>query len=222
MVVCLANSPLFKSYNSAILPGVIPANHEGIPPIKDPEKDFLLSGVLSEEIAQLSLVLKTFSQLPECDLYITGNKGDENLLKEYSEKYSNIHWCGQLAFPRYMELLHKIKWLAPIRLACDSKAMMPIIKEAADLLRGAGCKPHRLFSYVLLTDLEDSLERINFLRQIDIMPFAQPYRDFTPNQIIPQWQKDLAHWTNRRELLTSCAFKDFQPRRGFYCSEYFK
>lgn len=117
--ICLANSPLFKSYNSAILPGVIPANHEGIPPIKDPEKDFLLSGVLSEEIAQLSLVLKTFSQLPECDLYITGNKGDENLLKEYSEKYSNIHWCGQLAFPRYMELLHKITFQLSTR---DPKA----------------------------------------------------------------------------------------------------
>lgn len=106
--ICLANSPLFKAQNSAILPGVIPANHENIPKIRDPRRTFLLSGVLSEEIAQLSLVLKTFSQLSECDLYITGTKGNDSLLKEYSNQYPNVHWYGQLPFPQYMELLHKI------------------------------------------------------------------------------------------------------------------
>ena len=117
--ICLANSLLFKSHNSAILPGVIPANHENIPIIRDPRKTFLLSGVLSEEIAQLSLVLKSFSQLSECDLYITGNKGNETLLKAYSDKYPNIHWCGQLPFSQYMELLHKITFQLSTR---DPKA----------------------------------------------------------------------------------------------------
>lgn len=126
-----------------------------------------------------------------------------------------------IANPDIPKLLSKIKWLNPIRLACDSPTMMPIIEKAAELLRKSGCKPYRLFSYVLLTDLQDSLDRINFLKGLDITPFAQPYRDFTPKQIIPQWQKDMAHWVNKKSVFKSCDFKDFSPRHGFYCREYF-
>ncbi len=52
---------------------------------------------------------------------------------------------------------------------------------------------------------------------------AQPFRDFNnPKQIIPKWQKDMAQWANRRELWASCDFKQFEPRKGFVCGEYFK
>lgn len=33
---------------------------------------------------------------------------------------------------------------------------------------------------------------------------------------IPQWQKDMAHWADRKEIYMSCDFKDFSPRKGFY------
>lgn len=42
------------------------------------------------------------------------------------------------------------------------------------------------------------------------------------HQIIPQWQKDMAHWADRKEIYMSCDFKDFSPRKGFLCKEYFK
>lgn len=42
------------------------------------------------------------------------------------------------------------------------------------------------------------------------------------NTSIPQWQKDMAHWVNRHQLYKSCDFKQFKPRKGFACSEYFK
>lgn len=59
-------------------------------------------------------------------------------------------------------------------------------------------------------------------RRDDINPHCQPYRDFNnPHQIIPQWQKDMAHWANRKWLYKSIWFDDFQPRKGFKCSEYF-
>ena len=124
--------------------------------------------------------------------------------------------------PEFPKLLSKIKWLKPLRLACDSKSMMGTVEQAAELLRNAGLKPYTLFAYVLLTSLHDSLERINFLKKLNIMPFAQPYRDFTQKQIIPQWQRDMARWCNDKALLKSCDFRDYNPRKGFYCREYFK
>ena len=42
------------------------------------------------------------------------------------------------------------------------------------------------------------------------------------NQAIPMWQKDMADWCNKRMCFVSCDFKDFQPRKGFRCDEYFK
>lgn len=54
------------------------------------------------------------------------------------------------------------------------------------------------------------------------LPYAQPYRDLNnPHQIIPQWQKDLAGWVDKKWIFRSCEFKDFIPRKGFKCSEYF-
>lgn len=42
-----------------------------------------------------------------------------------------------------------------------------------------------------------------------------------PHQIVPQWQKDLAGWADKKWIFRSCEFKDFAPRKGFVCSEYF-
>ena len=38
----------------------------------------------------------------------------------------------------------------------------------------------------------------------------------------PQWQKDMAHWADRKELYKSIEFKDYEPRKGFTCKQYFK
>lgn len=32
---------------------------------------------------------------------------------------------------------------------------------------------------------------------------------------------DLARWADRKELFNTCEFKDFEPRKGFKCEEYF-
>lgn len=53
-------------------------------------------------------------------------------------------------------------------------------------------------------------------------PYAQPYRDPTnPHHAIPQWQKDMARWCNKRQLFVAFDFPEFTPRKGFYCKEYF-
>lgn len=123
--------------------------------------------------------------------------------------------------PDIAQLLAQVKWLKPLRLACDSAAMKEPIIRAVELLRKYKCKPINYFVYTLIQNIEDSLDRINFCKELKLDPFAQPYRDFTPNQIIPQWQLDMARWCNHKGLFKSMDFKDYSPRKGFKCSEYF-
>ena len=119
------------------------------------------------------------------------------------------------------KLLSRVKWLYYLRMACDNKQMIPQIERATKLLREENCKPTHYFVYVLLKELQDSYERVKFCKNLELKPFAQPFRDFTSNQIIPQWQKDMAHYTNKKSILYSIDFKDFIPRKGFICKKYF-
>ena len=41
------------------------------------------------------------------------------------------------------------------------------------------------------------------------------------DRMIPQWQKDLAGWADKKWIFRTCEFKDFTPRKGFKCREYF-
>lgn len=51
-------------------------------------------------------------------------------------------------------------------------------------------------------------------------------REFSNRQLgknkVVQWQKDMAHWATRHQLYATCDFKDFEPRKGFKCIEYYK
>lgn len=102
----LAESPLFTNENSITLPGVVPLNSGMEPLIEQPNKCFLLSGVLLENIAQTSMVLKAFSELPQCELHITGVLEDDSKLKEYASRYSNIIWHGNVSFKEYLDIMH--------------------------------------------------------------------------------------------------------------------
>ena len=109
--ICLAESPLFSIKNTALLPGVAPPTSEENPKVDNLNKEFLLSGVISPVIASTSMVLKAFSQMPECILHITGNvlEGEE-LIKEYAAKYPNIKYHGAVSFKGYMDIMHKVTY----------------------------------------------------------------------------------------------------------------
>ncbi len=56
-----------------------------------------------------------------------------------------------------------------------------------------------------------------------VYAYAQPYRDpSNPNHVIPEWQKDMARWCNKRMIFCTTDFKDFMPRKGFRCEEYMR
>lgn len=109
-MICLSESPLFKSSNKFIIPGIVPLEKQDIPKIDTLNKKFLLSGALNETIAQTSMVLKAFSQLPSLELHITKQMGDSSLIEEYSKSYTNIIYHESLSYSEYIDLLHSITY----------------------------------------------------------------------------------------------------------------
>lgn len=86
-------------------------------------------------------------------------------------------------------------------------------------------KPYKITCYVLVgfnSSKEQDLYRLNTLKRFGIRPFVQPYRDYSSNRIPTQYEKDLQRWANRQWLFKTIDFGDYEPRKGFRCSEYLK
>ena len=77
------------------------------------------------------------------------------------------------------KLLSKVKWLTPLRMACDTMGQIKYIENATKLLRKHNCTPKNYFIYTLVKDIPDALERVNFLKKLKLDPFAQAYIDFS-------------------------------------------
>lgn len=121
-------------------------------------------------------------------------------------------------------LLARVKWIKRIRFGCDTPGQIAECERATALIDKYGYKGEYFFYCILLKDFKEVFERVNHWKKKGgrFLPHCQPYRDLNnPRQIIPQWQKDLAGWADKKWIFRSCEFKDFIPRKGFVCSEYF-
>jgi len=107
------------------------------------------------------------------------------------------------------QLLSKVKWYKPLRLACDSEEQIPHIGRAVELLRKHGVKPSRYCVYVLVKNIPDALNRVEYLLSLNLDPFAQPYRDFESNYVDPAAGR-FARYVNHKATLKSCKFKDYK------------
>jgi hypothetical protein len=122
------------------------------------------------------------------------------------------------------ELLAKVRWLAPIRFGCDTPRQIEDCETAMRLIDQHRGKPAQYLMYAMIgSNMAEAYGRLSYFRDNKrVRIVAQPYRDFNnPQQVIPQWQKDMARWAMRREIYASCDFEDYEPRKGFKCSEYF-
>lgn len=106
--------------------------------------------------------------------------------------------------------LASLKWLNPVRLACDQKSQMDSVGKAVSLLRKHGTKPKNYFCYVLVKDIDDALERVEFLRSIGVDPFAQPYRDFENKTEPTQEQKKLSRWVNHKAIFKTVKWEEYR------------
>ena len=131
---------------------------------------------------------------------------------------------ARLVTPEIAHLLSKVKWIKRIRFGCDTTGQIDDCERAISLLEKNGFKGEFFFYCILLDDFEESFSRVNHWKKRGgrFYPHCQPYRDVNNhNQVIPQWQKDLASWADKKRIFRTCEFKDFEPRKGFKCKEYF-
>lgn len=107
------------------------------------------------------------------------------------------------------KLLSKCKWLKPVRLACDTASQKESIRKAVKLMRDENVTPKAYFCYVLVKDVNDALDRVMFLKDLGVDPFAQPYRDFENNILPTKEQKRFARWVNHKALFKTIKWEDY-------------
>lgn len=132
---------------------------------------------------------------------------------------------ARLVTPEIGKLLARVKWLNIIRFGCDTQKQIQECERAISYIDGAGYKGQYFFYCILMNDFQESFSRVNHWKNKGggrFLPYCQPYRDpNNPRHITPQWQKDLAAWADKKWIFKVCEFADFEPRKGFKCSQYF-
>lgn len=116
--------------------------------------------------------------------------------------------------------LNRMKIAGSIHIAWDfpQDPVLPKIKEMLKYI-----KPYKIICYVLIgfnSTIEQDYGRVIQLKELGIRPFVQPYRDFHNQRVPTKYERDFAQWVNKREIFSSCDFKDFSPRKGFKCKHY--
>ena len=132
---------------------------------------------------------------------------------------------ARLIDPAIARRLTALRWIRFIRMACDHKSQMPEVAKAIGLLRSAGCRKE-IFCYVLVKNVDDALERVDFLRSLNVTPFAQPYRE-QGNKAEPARElKRFARWVNLKKAFKSTdwqgyldGYKPGQPENGMLALE---
>lgn len=151
-----------------------------------------------------------------------GLKQIEKIIKKGYRVDFNQGLDARLINDSVASLLAQVRWINYLRLACDKFNQVEHILRVRQLLEKYGYKKD-IFCYFLIDDWNDVNKRLSALRKYKwFKPHGQPYRDYnSPMQAIPQWQKDMAHWMNKHNVYYAIDFKDFSPRKGFLCKEYF-
>lgn len=134
---------------------------------------------------------------------------------------------ARLVTDEVAKLLAKVRWHPYIRFGCDTKKQIEACANAIDRIdKHSGRRRQYLLYTMIYGSIEECYERISFWRQDryagNVRCQAQPMLDFSRrHQDIPQWQKDMARWCNKRKIFATADFKEFRPRKGFVCGGYF-
>lgn len=107
-------------------------------------------------------------------------------------------------------LLSRLRWTRYIRFACDTASQMGDVEEAVSRLRAAGGRYREYFAYVLIADdVEDAVERVEFLRALKVTPFAQPLRMAGSTARPPALARNLARYVNHKATFSSVSWREY-------------
>jgi len=109
------------------------------------------------------------------------------------------------------ELLSKVKWLKPLRMACDTLSNLDNVIKAIELLRRYKTTPKNYFIYTIVKkDIKDSLKIARELKKLKVDVFAQPYIDYNGNKNITDEQKYFCRWVNHKAIFKSIDFLEYK------------
>ncbi len=106
------------------------------------------------------------------------------------------------------KLLSKVRWLKPVHLACDSVAMIEPVRQAVELLRWYNCTPRRYAVYVMAKDLNSAIERVKYLKGINVDPFVQPFINKNGDEP-PKILKDFTRFVNRSAIFHTTTWEQY-------------
>lgn len=176
--------------------------------------------------------------LMDNNILAAGDYAKEQLQKIIDRGYRvdfNQALDARLVTDEYARMLAKIKWLDKnrIRFGCDTHKQIEYCERAMEKIISYGFHGEFFLYTMLNDDFMECYNRIHYWwdklqeqreRHASnwVYAYAQPYRDpDNPHRPIPQWQKDMANWVNKKAHFVAHSFLDFEPRKGFKCIEYF-
>lgn len=116
-------------------------------------------------------------------------------------------------------LLSRVHWIRAIRLACDHKSQMESVEKSVTSIRKHGRKKFTFFCYVLVKDVSDALDRVEFLRKIGVDPFAQPYREPGSSSVPARPLRDFARWVNHKAIFKSVPWGQYNSKEHQPCQK---
>lgn len=191
------------------------------------------------DVDEIAVDGRTKLVLMDNNILAAGDYAIEQMYKIIRKDYRvdfNQAMDARLVNDEYAKLIAKIKWIdGRIKFGCDTPAQVHECERAITMIESHGFKGEVLL-YTMLgtTGLDECYRRTTYWRDrllhhrrshkgCATYAYCQPFRDVdNPNNPIPQWQRDLTQWCNKRMLYTTIDFKEFKPRKGFRCKQYFK
>lgn len=117
--------------------------------------------------------------------------------------------------PAIAELLSKVKWLKPLRMAMDNMGESELVIKATDLLRKYNTTPKQYSVYLLVREnIKDAILRANICKEHNLNPFAQPYLDpRSTGYSVSREQRDLVSWINQKQFFKKMPWELFKIAR---------